>query len=184
MSGPTGAGPAVRPWIVVFGAAVKPDGRPSGVLKRRIEGAYSAWRLMPGAMILGTGGVGRHGPAEAVVIRDRLVARGVPAEAIIVEGRSRDTLESALACAAILRSHPDLGRVWICTSAFHSPRCRLLLWLLGFTIGHVHIPPARSMRQRWRLSYWTLRELVALPWDALLVIAHRAGWRPIGSGAG
>jgi len=184
MSATAGAVPSPRPWIVVFGAAVKPGGRPSGVLKRRIEGAYSAWRLMPDATILATGGVGRHGPAEAAVIGERLLARGVPAEAVIAECCSRDTLESALACAAILRARQDVGRVWICTSAFHSPRCRLLMWLLGLTIGHVHIPPARTMRQRWHLAWWTLRELVALPWDALLVLAHRAGWRAVGSGAG
>jgi uncharacterized SAM-binding protein YcdF (DUF218 family) len=168
-------GTTARPWIVVFGAAVRPDGRPSGVLKRRIEGAWSAWHLLPDAMLLATGGIGRHPPAEALVIRDRLVARGIPADRIVVEPESRDTLASAVACAAILRGRGDVGRVWVCTSAFHSHRCRLLMALLGLRTGRVHIPPARTARQRLRLVWWWAREALALPWDALLVLLrHRA----------
>jgi uncharacterized SAM-binding protein YcdF (DUF218 family) len=167
-----------RPYIILFGAAVRPGGRPSGVLRRRIEGAYSAWRLMPDAALLLTGGVGRHGPAEALVMRERLLAKGVPEPAMILEPTARDTLESALACAAILRARGDAGRVWVCTSAFHAPRCRLLMRLLGFRAGHVRIPPGHHAGPSLKLLLWTLKEFVALPWDALLVLLHRAGLLP------
>ena len=168
-----------RPWIVVFGAGVRSDGRPSDVLRRRIEGAAIAWRRLPEAGIIATGGVGRHGPAEAIVIRDGLVARGVPAAAVLVEPESRDTLESALACAAILRAQPDVGRVRVCTSCFHRWRCMILLRILGFRTGAVRVasppwPPGA------RLLLWILKEPVVLPWDMFLALRHRLGRRATG----
>jgi uncharacterized SAM-binding protein YcdF (DUF218 family) len=162
--------PRPRDCIIVFGAAVRPDGTPSDVLRRRVEGGYSAWRLLPGSRLLLTGGIGRHGPAEALVMADLLRAKGVPEGDLVLDQESRDTLESVRATARILQGLPDLGRPWVCTSAFHAPRCWALLRLLGWRPGIVHIPLAASWAIRSTVLYWIAREALALPWDAFLVL--------------
>ena len=172
--------PPERDCIIIFGAAVRPDGTPSGVLRRRVEGGYSAWRLLPGARFLLTGGVGRHGPAEAVVMADLLRAKGVPESDLVLDAVSGDTLESVRAVAGILAAMPDLRRAWICTSAFHAPRCWALLRLLGWKAGIVHIPMAANWAARSTVLYWIAREVVALPWDALHVLLGGAAPGPIG----
>jgi vancomycin permeability regulator SanA len=167
------AAPSSRPYILVFGATVRPGGEPSPVLRRRIEGAYSAWRLMPSAKLILSGGVGRHGPAEALVMHRELAGRGVPEADLLLDTESCDTLASARACVAILESRSDVGQVWVCTSAFHAPRCRLLMRLQGVSTGIVHVPPAETLFARWSGFYWVLRECLALPWDAALLLARR-----------
>ena len=96
-------------YLVIFGAAVKPDGTPSGTLLRSVEGALRASEDAPGCVFLGTGRVGRHGPAEGAAIVALLAARGVLQSRILVEREAGDTLESALYCHEILRHHSRLG---------------------------------------------------------------------------
>lgn len=160
----------MQDWIVIFGAAVRDDGTPSGVLKRRIEGGYSAWRRLPQARLLLSGAAADHRPSEAAVMRDVLLAKGVPEDALLLDESSRDTFDSALAAWRLLGpAHPDI-RLWACSSGFHNPRCRLLLRLQGFRTGAVQIPPSRHRLSRGKYLYWCLREIPAIPWDAFLMV--------------
>ena len=71
--------PAVTcgPAIVIFGAAVRPGGRPSGALRRRVEAALAFGARHPDALYVPTGGLGDHPPAEAEVMAALLRAAGV-----------------------------------------------------------------------------------------------------------
>ena len=105
-------------------------------------------------------------------MRDLLLRKGVPREALIIDDRSVDTLQSARAAARILHRTPEIGRVWVCTSAFHAPRCRMLMRLLGFRTGTVRIPLANRWAQRTTVAYWVFRECLATPWDGFLVLVQ------------
>ena len=169
--------PATKPgrdYLLVFGAAVRRDGRPSLALRHRIEGALAWWRRHPGAMIVATGGVGRHGRAEAAVIAERLREAGVGGDRIVVEPCGRDTLESVRFCDRILRARGDCARIICCTSTFHQPRCALLLRLLGYRVVVPPMPHARAKLGRYRHARLVAKEVVATPYDALLHLARRA----------
>jgi uncharacterized SAM-binding protein YcdF (DUF218 family) len=60
-------------------------------------------------------------PTEPELLRDRLVAWGVPAERILVETRSRNTRENAVETARLLAER-KLESVVLVTSASHAPR--------------------------------------------------------------
>ena len=81
---------AARTAIVVLGAAVLAEG-PSPALRRRIALAARLWHAGRGAAVIGSGGLGRHPPAEARAIRDGLVAAGVPPAAVREEDAARST---------------------------------------------------------------------------------------------
>ena len=114
----------VADYIVIFGAAVRADGSASGSLRRRCENAVRYGDVEHGnPFFLPSGGIGRHGPAEALVMRDILVELGIEEQRILLECEARDTLESVRLCTRILRRRPDVGRVIVSTSSYHRMRC-------------------------------------------------------------
>lgn len=158
-------------WLIIFGAAVREDGAPSGSLLRRLEGALALSRGLPDPAFFVTGGQGKAGPPEAHVMRDWLIARGVPPASILVDDRSGDTLASVLACAQALKGRTE--RVIVCSSGYHNPRCAVLLSLLGFKAEIPRMPPDRPALGLAKFAYYVCREVVALPWDALLLLVRR-----------
>jgi uncharacterized SAM-binding protein YcdF (DUF218 family) len=164
-------------YLIIFGAAVRADGTPSGSLLRRVEGALAAAPSYPEPRFLVTGGLGRHGPAEAIVMRDLLMAKGVASKNILLETQAKDTLESIRFCGIILASLSDVALLVPCTSRYHLPRCAILLRLLGYPVARPHMPADRPHlgTRKW-LSY-ALKEFLALPYDVMLLLAHRV-WQP------
>lgn len=159
-----------RDYIVIFGAAVRPGGRPSPALRQRIEGALAWARDHPPAMLLPTGGVGAHGPAEAVVMKRVLVEAGIAASRIIVERQGRDTLESVRLCHRILQQRGDCRRIVCCTSRYHQPRCALLFRLLGYSVVVPDVPNRMGRMSRRTYGRMVAREMAATPYDGLLLL--------------
>lgn len=157
--------------IIIFGAAVRPDGSASPTLRRRVEAAAVFGARLEAPIFVPTGAKGRFGAAESTVMAKLLGELGVPAARILEEPTGVDTLSSALACRKLLRGHA--GPVFAATSRFHLPRCLLLLRLLGLPARPVPIGGSArgaGLLQRW---YWRLREMPAIPYDAGLAIWHR-----------
>jgi vancomycin permeability regulator SanA len=154
-------------YYFVPGAAVRPDGSPSGTLQRRVESAWKAASADRHARILVSGGQGRYGPPEAAVMSRLLQEMGAPAERIVVEPEGRNTLDSVIRSSRILRGRGDARLIYICTSDYHQLRCRRLLQILGFATAVVRMPPERTFLGSRKYLYYWLREFAALPWDAL-----------------
>lgn len=166
-----------RDVLIVFGAAIRSSGKPSPVLRRRLEGAVEASKRCRLPLFLVTGGQGGVDLAEADVMWQTLREHGVGAVDIVREPESRDTLEQARRCAAVLYDLPEVGRVLVCTSSWHQPRCRLLLRLLGVRCEAPPMP-ADFTAMGWRSwLYYVLREIAATVWDVLLLTLHRIGGR-------
>jgi uncharacterized SAM-binding protein YcdF (DUF218 family) len=158
---------------VIFGAAVKPDGRPSGSLQRRVDGAVAIAETLGEGLFLATGGQGRFGAPEANVIRDLLMARGVQPDRILLEDQAHDTLESVRLCDAILRARGDVGLVVPCTSGYHLPRCALLFRLLGYPVRTWPMPGDRPHLGGFKWLRYVAKEVIALPYDAVLLMLRR-----------
>jgi len=157
--------------IVIFGAAVRADGRPSPALARRIGYGLQAAADLEHAPILCSGAIGRHGPSEASVMAAALKARGAPPERIVLDEESRDTFQSVVATARFLKAR-GLSRCIVCSDAYHLPRIRLMLAVLGVRteIGPVPRGPAGSVRHWLKMS---LREAAAIPYDLAIVLVRR-----------
>jgi vancomycin permeability regulator SanA len=163
--------------ILIFGAAVCPDGNPSTTLRRRVEAALACARNHPDARFIPTGAIGRHGPSEASVMARLLMESGVRSERILLEETGVDTLSSVRAIHRLLREQDPKARVMVASSAYHLPRCLTLLCLAGIAAKPCPKPrigPAESGRTVW---YWRLREIPALPYDAILALWLRLSRR-------
>lgn len=167
------------PVIVIFGAAVRPDGRPSVTLRQRVEAAAAFAARFPAAIFIPTGGIGRFGASEASVMADLLRRQAPTGWSFLLDETATDTLSSVRAVRRLLCEQAIGGTVYAATSAYHLPRCLLLLWLAGiparpcpppFAPAAPPAPVTTHWRKRW---YWRLREVPAIPCDAALVLALR-----------
>jgi uncharacterized SAM-binding protein YcdF (DUF218 family) len=110
--------------IVVLGAA-QYNGRPSPVLRARLDHALALYREAQAPLILVTGGVGRGDTtSEARVGRRYLVAHGVPEDAVVAQDQGHTTMASMNAVTAWLRER-GLHRVLLVSDPFHMFRLRL-----------------------------------------------------------
>ena len=102
---------------------------------------------------------------------------------ILLECEARDTLESVRLCTRILRRRPDVGRVMVSTSSYHRLRCTLLFRLAGFDSTAL---PTASDRPYWAGASGcatSLKELMATPWDAALLLGTSSAVRSDGRSA-
>jgi uncharacterized SAM-binding protein YcdF (DUF218 family) len=159
--------------ILIFGAAVRSDGKPSATLRRRVEAALAAAKSYPDVCYIPTGAVGRFGPSEASVMAALLRKSGVRSEKIVLEETGRDTWSSVRAIYRLLREQGPSEHVMVATSAYHLPRCVTLLCLLGIPAKPCPPPPEPASTNWWKRWYWRLREVPALPYDAALAIWSR-----------
>ncbi len=128
--------------IAVFGAA-EYDGRPSPVLRARLDHGLELYQeeLAPLIITLGGGDPSeRH--SEGGVGEDYLLAHGVPESAIIAETRSSNTRESAERLAAIARVN-QLHRIVVVSDGTHLFRIHALCRVEGLT---VYTSPRREAR--------------------------------------
>jgi uncharacterized SAM-binding protein YcdF (DUF218 family) len=162
--------------IVIFGAGVRPDGLPSATLRHRVAAATALGGQLSRPLFIPTGAQGRYGDAEAVVMARLLIEAGYGEDSILREETGTDTLSSVLAVRRLLRGLPEVP-VYACSSAYHLPRCRLLLWLAGVparACPPLAVPAATAALTRW---YWRLREVPAIPYDAMLMVWRRGTGR-------
>ncbi len=165
------------PAIIIFGAAVRPDGAPSTALRRRVEAAVAFGKSLPSALYVPTGARGRHGPAEAEVMARLLRQLGAAEDAILPETTGTDTLSSVRASLRLLAAHGHAGPVFAASSAYHLPRCVLLLRIAGCAARPCPPHPAPAAHRFCARWYWRLRELPALPYDAGLALILRLAGR-------
>lgn len=158
--------------LIIFGAAVRADGTPSGTLARRISGAVEVAHRLDDAVFLATGGAGANGVVEADAIGSRLLAAGVDPSAIIFDRDATDTFQSIVNCDRLLRTI-DVDWVAPCTSRYHVPRCKLLLRMLGWRVRAVDMPSDWGHVPTAKLVSYYLKEFVSTPYDLLLVVLYR-----------
>jgi uncharacterized SAM-binding protein YcdF (DUF218 family) len=116
--------------IVVLGAA-QYDGRPSPVLRARLDHAVALYNRGIAPVMITTGGVGAGDTvSEAVVGRRYAIRLGVPAEAVFTERSGLRTIES-LRAVADLMSERDLETAVLVSDPFHALRLRILAARVG-----------------------------------------------------
>jgi uncharacterized SAM-binding protein YcdF (DUF218 family) len=136
--------------IVVLGAA-KYGRNPSPVLKARLDHAYTLWNRGVAPYILTTGGTGGDPYfTEGQIGRDYLVAKGVPSEALLVEGEGDSTVHSVLAVAEIMR-RSGLESAVVVSDGYHIFRVKHILADAGMTVYGSPRPDGQpnGWRQRW-----------------------------------
>ena len=141
--------------IVVLGAA-QYAGRPSPVLRARLDHALDLWNRHLATLLILTGGTGAGDTtSEAAVGRTYAKKHGVPDSAILVESEGRTTSESMRAVAGMLEVR-GLQSALLVSDPFHMLRLRILAKRFGFTpyTSPTQTSPISPNReQRWKYIF-------------------------------
>ena len=144
--------------IAVFGAA-EYDGRPSPVLRSRLEHALTLYREHLAPLVVTLGGAGGDNDSEGGVGHDYLVAHGVPESQIIAETQSTNTEESAARLAGIAREN-HLNRILAVSDGTHLFRIRALCNSMGLTVSTSPRIEARPLGF-WDASSRLMHEIIS-----------------------
>jgi uncharacterized SAM-binding protein YcdF (DUF218 family) len=141
--------------IVVLGAA-QYAGKPSPVLRARLDHALDLWNRHLASLLILTGGTGSGDTtSEAAVGRNYARKHGVPDSAILVESDGRTTSASMRAVAGMLEVR-GLQSALLVSDPFHMLRLRILARRFGFT---PYTSPTRTSpispnrEERWKYIF-------------------------------
>ena len=145
--------------IVVFGAA-QYNGRPSAVLRSRLDHARRLYERDVASVVMVTGG-SQPGDAttEAGASADYLARRGIPQDAILRENQGRSSWQS-LASAANELQKRGMERVVLVSDPFHAARIDAMAEELGLdaTVSPTRTSPIGGAEELVHLG----RETVAV----------------------
>ena len=142
--------------IAVFGAA-EYDGRPSPVLRARLDHALALYREHLAPLVVTLGGAGGPADSEGGVGHDYLLAHDVPESQIIAETHSTNTEESAARLAAIAREN-HLNRILAVSDGTHLFRIHALCSSMGLNVVTSPRPEARPLG-RWDAAMRQMHEM-------------------------
>ncbi len=153
--------------IVVLGAA-QYWGRPSPVLRARLDHAIGLYRRGLAPRLVLTGGVGvGDTTSEAAVSRKYVIGEGIPDSVILLETTGRTTRESLRSVASMLRSRDD-RRVILVSDPFHMLRLDILarrFGLIPYTSPTRTSPISANTEATWR---YYLTESIKIPFVLIM----------------
>jgi uncharacterized SAM-binding protein YcdF (DUF218 family) len=163
---------AARPMdaIVVLGAA-QYAGRPSPVLRARLDHALQLWKQGLAPHLILTGGKGPGDTTtEAAVGRAYMLKRGVPDSVMLLENQGRSTDESLGGVVKLMRRQRLDGAILV-SDPFHMMRLQILAWRHGL---HAVPSPTKTSpisANRAESIAYILSESIKVPLTALLALS-------------
>ena len=162
--------------IVVLGAA-QYNGRPSAVLRARLDHAADLWHRRLAPTVVVTGGRRSGDPfTEASSSAAYLASKGVPDASVLREVSGRSSWQSLAAAARFLRTR-GIGNVILVSDPFHAARIKAMSHELGL---HGRSSPTRTSPIRgWSALREMLRETLAISVGRLIGFRRLARVRTV-----
>lgn len=144
-----------RPAAIVFGAGLRRDGKPTAVLRDRVETAVRLYQSGKVEKILMSGDNRFVEYNEPASMREYAISLGVPEEDIVLDYAGRRTYDTCYRAKAIF----GLDSAILVTQQFHLPRALYTCRALSMDVSGV----AATGTQYRKLSYiyWEVREVPA-----------------------
>jgi vancomycin permeability regulator SanA len=115
---------------VVLGNTVDANGKPSARLQARLDKTIQLYQQGIFKNTIVSGGVGKEGFDEAVVMKQYLIAHGLPSTEIYVDNKGDNTYLTAKHTAQLMTEHKWQSATAI-SQYFHLPRTKLALQRFG-----------------------------------------------------
>jgi len=162
--------------IVVFGAA-QYNGRPSSVLRARLDHAVDLYQRGYSPVVVVTGGrQAGDRVTEATASADYLHKKGVPDKDILREVSGRSSWQSLAAAAAFLKAR-HISHVLLVSDPFHSLRIKAMAGELGLD---AHTSPTRTSPIGGFTKAWYMgRETVAVAVGRIVGFRREAGVKTV-----
>ena len=141
---------------ILFGNQVLPSGEPSARLHSRLEKAIELYNDNYFEKIIVSGGLGKEGHDEALVMKEHLISEGIPENNILVDSDGLNTYMTIANSLTIIEEN-DFNSVMVISNYFHLPRIKMACNRFGLESvysAHAHYFGLRDV-------YSITREVVA-----------------------
>jgi vancomycin permeability regulator SanA len=155
-------------YAVVLGNQVLPSGELSPRLQARLDKAVELYQTGIVPKIIVSGGIGKEGHDEAVVMKHYLEIRGVPQSAVVADSKGYNTRLTAQNARQWIEVNAP---VIIVSQLYHISRSKMAFRQAGFQ----DVGAAYPLYFEWRDLFSTVREVPA--WIKYWFGA--GGWLPI-----
>lgn len=125
--------------ILIFGNKVEVSGKPSKRLKSRLDEGIRLYKNGLAPIIIVSGGIGKEGFDEALVMRDYLLKMDIPEKAIITDSFGNTTHETVKNTSRL-----DINNLIIVSQYYHILRAKMALKKSEFKevySSYAKIPP-------------------------------------------
>jgi len=154
--------------IVVLGAA-QYVGRPSPVLRARLDHALDLWQRGLAPRLIFTGGTGiGDTTSEAAVSRNYALKHGVPDTAILMENEGRTTRESLAAVSVIMHAR-QMRTAILVSDPFHMLRLRILSTQYGVDAYTSPTKTSPISANKAQAFAYVVSESIKVP---MMIVAH------------
>lgn len=141
---------------VVLGNKVELDGRPSKRLQGRLDKAIELYNKEYFNYIIVSGGLGKEGFNEAIVMKQYLIEKGIPSDNIILDEIGNNSYMTAVNTKVIMEQM-NFNTVTIISQFYHISRTKLAFHKVGLD----DVYTAHSKSYELRDVYSLLREFPA-----------------------
>jgi len=117
--------------ILIFGNKVETNGQVSKRLKSRLDEGVELFKQGKAPLIIVSGGFGKEGFDEAIVMKEYLLEQGVPKKAIIEDQNGINTYQTAKNLVEIAKDK-NIESLIIVTQYYHVLRAKLAIKRYGF----------------------------------------------------
>lgn len=146
-----------KPVAIVFGAGLTRDGRPTRVLRDRVETAAKLYFLGKVEKLLMSGDNRFVDYNEPQAMKDYALQLGVPEEDIVLDYAGRRTYDTCYRATTIFQ----VDEAILVTQSFHLPRALYTCNQLGVDASGVAAENHYFLKRS--RAYWNFRELMATP---------------------
>jgi uncharacterized SAM-binding protein YcdF (DUF218 family) len=170
--------------IIVLGAKPLPNGNGVPAMDRRVRHGVRLFHEGAAKFLLMSGGRNGHSTPEAVLMKALAVEEGVPESSVVLESRSKRTLENAFLSIAVMEKQ-GWTRALVVTDRFHLPRALFAFHCFG--IKATGSSPAKywgkaTFKRRVRITAREIMGLIAYAAFFLFGQAKRIAVEHQGSG--
>ncbi|QHI74034.1 YdcF family protein [Aminipila terrae] len=141
---------------VVLGNKIELDGTPSKRLQGRLDKALNLYKKGYFNYIIVSGGIGKEGYSEAVVMKEYLIEKGVPSNSILIDEVGNDSYMTAKNTKNIM-NQMNFHSVTVISQFYHITRTKLAFRKVGLN----DVYTAHSTSYDVRDIYSLLREFPA-----------------------
>jgi uncharacterized SAM-binding protein YcdF (DUF218 family) len=152
--------------IIVLGAPSDSDGNPSPTQLARVTEAVHEYERGVAPRLIMSGAADRNRPIEATVMARTAEAQGIPASAIYVEGKAKDTIENGCYSVRIMERN-GWHSAEVISSVSHLPRVGIIFSQLPLkwrTHAAPSLEPESTLHTRRLAALETLKTLRYLVW--------------------
>lgn len=151
--------------VVVLGAGLRPDGTPSAYLRRRLDAAAELYARGVAPVVLVSGDA-HDDYDEPASMRTRLLERGVPDEAIVLDREGFDTHATCTRAVAVF----GIAHAVVVTQDYHLPRALFSCRVAGLDAVGVGVSAASV--EPWKPALYQAREVPAAAKALLDAVRH------------